>query len=329
MAEILVREMMNHKPVTLPAATPLEEVTGVMSSQKVSCVIIVEGTEPVGIVTERDLVRHLNKLLSGKGDRGDISSANDIMSQQPVTIHDDATLFDALVLAQSRKIRHLPATDAEGNLTGILTYTDLANATRRVIEHQSEVIDSSVRAKTAELEDANGRLKALSLEDPLLAIGNRRAMEVDLSYTNDTAVRYGRTYSIVLFDIDSFKQYNDHYGHQAGDSALKVVADQLKASVRSADRLYRYGGEEILLLLPETPLAGAEILAGRALSSLSQLQIPHEGSAHKVLTMSGGIGSPQHGDCRDNATGWKEIVEIADLGLYQAKRSGRNQIAAA
>jgi diguanylate cyclase (GGDEF)-like protein len=328
MEELGVKELMSNVPVTLPEDASLAEITAQMSSLKLSCMIIVRDNKPVGIVTERDLVRYLHTMVTIRKSDSESVCAADIMTHHPVSIAEEATLFDALVLTQSRQIRHLPVIDEAGAICGILTYTDLANAVRTIIDHQSDVIDRSVEEKTRELRSANENLKALSMEDALLGIGNRRAMEVDLTYTHNTALRYNRPYSVALFDIDSFKQYNDHYGHQAGDVALRAVADHLKGMIRGADRLYRYGGEEILLLLPETPVQGAETLASRAVSELSSRQIPHVKSTHKVLTMSGGIGSPPRRDYGEDIPGWQETVEIADVSLYRAKRAGRNQIVA-
>jgi diguanylate cyclase (GGDEF)-like protein len=325
MVQVQVKELMNAMPMTLSPDAPLSQVTAIMSERRFSCMIIAVGETPVGIVTERDLVKYLDRIFGQSEESRAGMTAGDVMSCPPVTIEEDACMFDALVLTQARKIRHLPVVDKVGHVSGILTYTDLAHAHNHIIELQSEIIDKAVAEHTSDLQLANQELKALSMEDPLLEIGNRRAMEVDLSYTHSSAIRYERPYSVVLYDIDSFKLYNDHYGHQAGDEALKQVADHLKQSVRSADRLYRYGGEEILLLLPETDMEGAQVLASRTVRELEVLQIPHAKSTHQVLTMSGGIGSPcNFGDT--DLENWDLIVKQADSGLYEAKNRGRNQV---
>lgn len=248
------------------------------------------------------------------------------MTCQPITVKDTDSLFDALVLTQMRKIRHLPVVNGKGSLCGILTYTDIAHAHFQVTEQQRELIEEAVADETRGLQEANEQLKALSLEDGLLGIGNRRSMEVDLNYTHNMAIRYKRPYSIILYDVDCFKLYNDHYGHAAGDEALKKVSNTISQSIRKADRLYRYGGEELLLILPETNIDGAKIIGKRIVESLAALKEPHEKSAHKVLTMSGGVGCLDF-SIETHKDNWKPIVEQADKGLYEAKQQGRNQIA--
>ena len=153
-----------------------------------------------------------------------------------------------------------------------------------------------------------------------------RAMEVDLKYTHEDALRYQRPYSIALLDVDCFKLYNDHYGHAAGDRALQQVASYLRSMSRNADRLYRYGGEELLLLLPETRLAGAEVLARRLVEGLAECNIPHCKSPFEVVTISGGIGCEELERGAADKT-WQEVAARADQALYRAKGNGRNQVA--
>ncbi len=168
----------------------------------------------------------------------------------------------------------------------------------------------------------NQELQLLAMEDPLLGIGNRRAMERDLDHMHSTAVRYMRFYSLILFDVDHFKLYNDHYGHQAGDKALKKIAIIIKGAIRSADRIFRYGGEELLLLLPETNQEGAEVLARRLVERVREREIPHEDDERGVLTVSAGISNF---DPRiDSVPDWRALVARADRALYRAKSAGRN-----
>jgi diguanylate cyclase (GGDEF)-like protein len=163
------------------------------------------------------------------------------------------------------------------------------------------------------------------MEDGLLGIGNRRAMEVDLEHTHAVALRYKHPYTVVLFDIDHFKLYNDHYGHLEGDACLKQVSQTLEEAIRKSDRLYRYGGEEFLLILPNTKHSGALILAKRLVENLYNEAIPHCKSPHNVVTISAGIAS--YSASNGNNISWKNVVEQADKSLYQAKSCGRNQVA--
>lgn len=179
-----------------------------------------------------------------------------------------------------------------------------------------------INCKTCDLQQANEQLKVLSMIDPVMGIGNRRAMEVDLEHTHALALRYQRGYAIVLFDIDYFKRYNDSNGHLAGDVALRQVSDYLQGCIRKSDRLYRYGGEEILMLLPETSQQGAMILAERTVAGMAALGVPHVSSPLGILTMSCGVASQDH--LPEQRT-WQNVVQLADQALYAAKHTGRNR----
>jgi diguanylate cyclase (GGDEF)-like protein len=318
---INVAELMSRALHTVSVDVKLAEVVHTMHINQVSCLVVVtDKRQPVGIVTERDLVRVLDEILSGR--KSQHMPVAEFMTSPPLTISESTNVFDALVLCRSHRIRHLPVVDGAGCLWGMLTFTDLAKAYDLMVREEAAIIENEVRDKTLELREANERLKALSMEDSLLRIGNRRSMDIDLTYTHNLAVRYQRPYSVVLFDVDSFKNYNDHYGHQAGDDALKMVAEHIRGWNRKADRLYRYGGEELLLLLPETELPAAMMLASRIVRGLAERKIPHAKSPHHVLTISAGIGAPDLSGKND----WKAVVKEADQCMYKAKANGRNQI---
>jgi diguanylate cyclase (GGDEF)-like protein len=192
-----------------------------------------------------------------------------------------------------------------------------------VIGRQTEILEREVAHRTQELREANKKLHDLSMEDALLGIGNRRAMEIDLEFTHETARRYQRPYAVVLLDVDHFKLYNDYYGHIAGDEALKQIATFLKNSIRKSDRIYRYGGEEILILLFETLPDGAQALGQRLIDGLSELEISHETQPLKVVTLSGGISGPDEAAADES---WHDVVQRADCALLGAKAGGRNRI---
>jgi len=290
-----------------------------MVEQRYSCLVIKENDLPIGIITERDLI----KVLNQESQKIDLSlSVSELMSSPVSTLNQSDSLFEAMVISRAEKIRHLPVVDNDERLVGLVTHTDLANAHFRVIELQTTIIENAVAAKTSELSQLNDELQTLSTEDHLMKIGNRRSMEVDLGHTHASAIRYELPYTVLLMDIDFFKLYNDHYGHPAGDEALKSVATVLKENIRGSDRLYRYGGEELLLILPNTNVAQAEKVARKLLSSLVKYSIPHEKSIHKVLTIScGGACVFNKGEMFGS---WEELLELVDSNLYKAKNSGRN-----
>lgn len=319
MKEIIVKKLMSTEVSCLPPEAMLQQAVKLMVDQRYSCIIINKDDVPVGIITERDLVKVLNQ------DSKDIDLSvpvSELMSAPISMLNQNDSLFDAMVISRAEKIRHLPVIDDDEHLVGLVTHTDLANAHFRVIELQSQMIENAVAAKTSELSLLNDELQTLSTEDHLMKIGNRRSMEVDLGRTHATSVRYEHPYSVLLMDIDFFKLYNDHYGHLAGDEALKSVANVLKENIRGSDRLYRYGGEELLLVLPNTNASQAEKVARKLLTSLVKCSIPHEKSTHKVLTVScGGACVLSNGEMIGS---WEDLVEQADSNLYKAKNSGRN-----
>ena len=192
-------------------------------------------------------------------------------------------------------------------------------AAERVIALHRQLVDFRTR-----LEQANLELVELSLNDALTGLGNRRRMEDDLERTHARALRVGRTYGITLFDIDHFKLYNDHYGHLAGDEALRRVARCLDGSARAGDSVYRYGGEEFLLLLPDCTSTGVAAAAGRICRAVTDTAIPHDTrpTSPAVVTLSGGVACWTPG--ADSSVA--ELLEQADKALFQAKSAGRNRI---
>ena len=325
MKEVQVGSLMNRSVVTVTIDTSLSLVVNLMCEQRVSCVVVIDENMPIGIITESDIVKILGDIIDEKCTTR--IQAKGIMTTSPVVVPQTAPLFEALVVTQSRCIRHLPVVDDNNVLSGILSYTDLAQAYERIIEQQREIIEEEANFETHRLREVNAQLKSLSMEDGLLRIGNRRSMEVDLCYTHNMALRYQRPYSIALFDVDFFKLYNDHYGHQAGDEALKLIADHVLGEIQKTDRLYRYGGEELLLLMPETGAEGANITSHCIVVNLADRNVPHAKSSYGVLTMSGGVTAIDLSG--DGNPDWRSLVELADIKLYEAKQSGRNRITAA
>lgn len=325
MNHIYIHEMMTSRVDSVDVATCLSDVVSSMCEKTRSCMVVTEQINgrghPVGIITERDMVRLLAEHLQEQNQTV-IHSISEYMSSPPICINQNAVLYEALVITQTRNIRHLPVVDDDENLVGILTQGDIARAHFRAIEKQRDIIEHQIKERTRELLEANEELKALSLQDSLLGIGNRRSMEVDVQFTHANASRYKRPYSIALLDVDCFKLYNDHYGHQAGDNALVQVTDAVSEVLRSSDRLYRYGGEELLLLLPETPVKDATYVVNRVLENLRSKNIPHCKSPHGRLTLSAGISS----DCEGTKVCWSDVVAEADEWLYSAKESGRDQL---
>ncbi len=324
MNELVVGSVMTGPVTTCNRSMPLQEVVQSVAQAGLSCVVVVEDAKPVGIVTERDLVKVLDRVLEGEQNLKQVS-VEEVMTGSPVCVREMTTLFEALVITQTQGFRHLPVVDQKGYIVGILTYSDLARAYEGVISQQRKALEEAVGNKTRYLKEINEQLKTLSLEDSLLKIGNRRAMEIDVSYTHKAANAQNGDYALILFDVDAFKEYNDNYGHQAGDQALKDVSKIILSCIRTNDRLYRYGGEELLLLMPGANLKNAENTATRTLQKLEDENIRHCAGPYTVLTMSAGVSSYQ----TSLSSNWEEVLELADQALYTAKKSGRNRVSIA
>jgi diguanylate cyclase (GGDEF)-like protein len=175
-----------------------------------------------------------------------------------------------------------------------------------------------------ELKKHRDRLEELSAIDPLTGIPNRRSFEEKFQDEWRRALRTDTPFGFMMIDIDFFKNYNDTYGHPAGDDCLVKVAHTLKNTVhRSGDYVARIGGEEFACLLPNSDTQGALHIAQQIQTAINALQIPHENSAiSQVLTLSIGLVGK-----RPTQVASKEaLMDIADKNLYQAKKNGRNQI---
>jgi diguanylate cyclase (GGDEF)-like protein len=178
----------------------------------------------------------------------------------------------------------------------------------------------------AELARHRAELAHLARHDPLTQLGNRRSFDEDLKVLHARSLRYGRSYCLAICDIDRFKAYNDTDGHQAGDRALAAVAATIARQVRTGDGVYRYGGEEFVLVLPEQTLATGLIAVERVRAAVQQLAIPHPAAGPGgVLTLSAGIAAFRPGQ----ATAAEDLLGRADAALYQAKSAGRNRVALA
>lgn len=174
-----------------------------------------------------------------------------------------------------------------------------------------------------QLRQYRNELAVLAHTDPLTQLRNRLTLADDLEMLHAQSSRYGRPYSLALLDVDFFKPYNDTYGHQAGDEALRSVARTLTEQRRRFDRVYRYGGEEFLIVLPEQYPAGALVTVDRVRQAVEKLAIPHLASAAGgVLTISAGIGSY----LPPGLVSVEDVLKSADAALYEAKAAGRNTV---
>ncbi len=185
-------------------------------------------------------------------------------------------------------------------------------------------LERELNEKNERLLILNKKLEHIALIDTLLEIGTRRAFYDSIKKMHKHSSRYMQNYGIIMCDVDNFKSYNDTYGHLEGDRVLKKVADTLKNSLRASDTIFRFGGEEIVLLMPGQDLRGTTTAAEKLRKAVESLHIEHKGCSKGILTASFGVA---YFESSDNNNGWEIILERADEALYIAKAKGRNRVA--
>ena len=188
------------------------------------------------------------------------------------------------------------------------------------------MLEDRVNERTAKLEELNIELQKLADRDGLTGVSNRRAGDAYLSDVWMRLRRQSQPLSLIMLDVDHFKLFNDTYGHQIGDDCLIRVAHTLQSQLqRATDMLVRFGGEEFMLILPDTDNKGAIQVAENARRAVEALGIRHEYSTPRnSVTVSVGYATMVP-NARNRAD---QLIQAADAALYQAKQRGRNQICA-
>lgn len=193
-----------------------------------------------------------------------------------------------------------------------------------VLRRRHAALVGQLHEREQELQETNTLLRQQSRTDALTGLANRLRLREDFADLDAQAKRYGQGYCLVLIDLDHFKQYNDDHGHQAGDLVLARVANMIDENMRASDRAYRYGGEELLLLLRDQELEAGHALAERHRMKLRRQALPHAlNPPHGVVTLSAGVAAAQPGETPE------QVLHRADQALYEAKALGRHQTAIA
>ncbi|KJR99453.1 MAG: diguanylate cyclase [Desulfobulbaceae bacterium BRH_c16a] len=198
---------------------------------------------------------------------------------------------------------------------------------RQQLEQKTRELDAKIlelEVLQKELEEKNEKLEVLSSLDGLTGLFNRRYFDNNLLKEWKQALRAGSSLSLLLIDIDHFKNFNDFYGHIEGDDCLRKVAQGLyEALLRPIDIVARYGGEEFTAILPNTDLEGAEMVARRMMDNVAKLNIPHPASpVSERVTVSIGVTTMIPTNDQVAAS----LLDYADKALYEAKETGRNAL---
>lgn len=198
---------------------------------------------------------------------------------------------------------------------------------RQAVTTANRVLEEKVRLRTQELEAANVQLATLSATDGLTGLPNRRRFDAYWAQEWQRALRAATPLAVIMLDVDHFKAYNDHYGHQQGDECLRQVGAALRATIRRAGELVaRYGGEEFVVVMPGAGQAHALETAQAIRAAIEAAGMAHEASGvAPVVTVSVGVawGVPTPTDAREL------LVQQADTALYAAKAQGRNRVVCA
>jgi diguanylate cyclase (GGDEF)-like protein len=209
---------------------------------------------------------------------------------------------------------------SQGRVIGVLNLYDRVDADA-FDDNDLATIRSFANQATVAIDNVllHQEAQRLSITDGLTGLWNYRYFQMNFDKEIERASRFQRPLALLIFDLDKFKQVNDVYGHQRGDSVLIELATRVKSAIREVDTLARYGGEEFVLILPETDLEGATLAAGKICEIVRQRRFGAAGEEPIRVTVSVGIAVyPEHG--RGGAT----LIKSADAALYAAKESGRD-----
>jgi diguanylate cyclase (GGDEF)-like protein len=273
--------------------------------------VVRAGDKAIGVVTTRDTIR---AIQSGKELQQPVSR---FMSSPLQTVSQQTSIRDAIDIIMRRRIKRLFVHDADDNLIGMVTQRELVT---QAYNKWSEIITKHL----AELEEMVGILKekTVSLErqastDALTGLSNRAHFEIKLQEEIDRHIRYRQSiFSLIVLDVDHFKQFNDSRGHAFGDKVLKQIAEVIQKSGRSIDTQSRWGGDEFVILMPNTKIEGAKIHAERLRRCIEQVN----SSVAASLSISAGIGEYREGESAD------AFFKRVDQQLYAAKTKGRNRV---
>lgn len=248
------------------------------------------------------------------------------VAQHPLYEDVRSTWGSEMQASRTRSVIALPF-KVRGSIAGVFflrTTHDDPPLNRLDLGFAEQVIEAAITALTRAYDERDlqggAELRELADTDPLTGVGNRRVFERRIQDELDRARRYDQVVTIALIDVDDFKRINDTYGHAAGDRVLRELAALLKRELRTMDFIARIGGEEFVIVLPETGGTGARLFADRVLRRVGQHDFGDPGQTIHVTASAGLATFPD-----DRASDHDSLLKLADENLYRAKHAGRNR----
>ncbi len=273
-------------------------------------ILITEQGKLTGIVTTRDVIRMIR-------DFADMSLPIRCHMTTPIsTIRCNETIKTAIDYLKERKFKRAIVVNDTDDVIGVITQQELINITYGRWAELMKLHAHELGELVHVLESSNTKLKQESLTDPLTEVGNRRMINQSIEAEIGRYYRHEMsTFSLLLLDIDFFKNVNDTHGHQFGDEVLKSLCHTIKKRLRVSDLLARWGGEEFVILLPAANLNASMSLAERIRNDIEQNSVESQ-----KITVSIGAVEYQRGESLE------VLFQRVDKALYQAKRTGRNRV---
>jgi diguanylate cyclase (GGDEF)-like protein/PAS domain S-box-containing protein len=212
-----------------------------------------------------------------------------------------------------------PILDRNGEITSYVAVKEDITE-RKMKDLALQAANDQLNHQLEEIQKLQEALREQAIRDPLTGLYNRRYLYETLGQEMARSLREGQTLSIMMMDVDHFKQLNDQYGHAAGDAILQGLADLLLCDTRKGDSVCRYGGEEILIAMPNTPLEQARQRAADMVDGIGSKKFAFDGKWLAITVSIGVAAYPEHGETMD------AVIRAADDAMYRSKGAGRNQV---
>jgi diguanylate cyclase (GGDEF)-like protein len=287
---MVVKDFMTRDVQSIDAMAPVTEVVSTMLTHQISCLVVCHDGKPIGMISERDIVKVAKHLMDGQSLPQAISG---IMSCPLITVQATSPLDDAGKILSSKGIRRIAVTDDDNHLVGILTQTDL-------------------------LRGYLGHVEFKAFHDELTGLPNRGLFSDRLNQAISRIPWHARLVAVLFLDLDHFKRINDTLGHSTGDRLLQEVAARLTSRVRDGDTVARLGGDEFAILV--TDVAQTNDIALIAQKVVDCFAKPFQVGGHELFT-SASIGISI---CPNDGTDGESLLRKTDIAMYRSKEQGRN-----